>query len=223
MPQEFEFDEFRICFEPDGLWRSGELVSLRKKEFATLRALVEARGEPVSAEDLIAKIWDGASYLDRSNLRHQILSLRQKLDKGPNYIVSSRGAGYRLAATVVPYVPARRQAGAEPDPDLVRPAASFLRKFAGRNVRILGIAVLAAATALAVLTSIAWRFWPDDIQLRNCRQLTRDGRPKGGPILSDGSRVYFTEDVGRNRVIASVPLRGVMSLRSICRSALHNC
>ncbi len=39
-------------------------------------------------------------------------------------------------------------------------------------------------------------------------QLTNDGRPKADPMVTDGVRIYFTEQVGEGTTIAQVPVAG---------------
>jgi Tol biopolymer transport system component len=66
---------------------------------------------------------------------------------------------------------------------------------------------LVAAAALLCCV-LAWHFWPRELQLLSCRQLTRDGRRKYGVLFADRLRIYFTEVVGGRPVIASVPIAG---------------
>jgi len=60
---------------------------------------------------------------------------------------------------------------------------------------------LVAAAALLCCV-LAWHFWPRELQLLSCRQLTRDGRRKYGVLFADRLRIYFTEVVGGRPVIA---------------------
>ena len=207
MPQEFGFDEFRIRVEPPSLFRNGEQVPLRPKEFATLLALVEARGRFATTEELIAKIWNSASNMDDSNLRQQVRSLRRKLGKGLDYIPNTPGQGYRLAATVVSYPDEVEEAYPEAQHTEEIASSGPPQPPGKQRFRTLGFAALAAVAVLAGILSIARRLWPMEMELQTCRQITRDGRRKETPV-SDGSLVYFTEFVGNKSVIASVPVTG---------------
>jgi Tol biopolymer transport system component len=73
--------------------------------------------------------------------------------------------------------------------------------------RVLGLTAIAAAAAVAILAAIAWLFWPTEMQLQACRQLTRDGRAKDS-ATSDGSHIYFNEYVDNKPIVASVPIHG---------------
>jgi Tol biopolymer transport system component len=59
-----------------------------------------------------------------------------------------------------------------------------------------------------VLCAIAWRFWPEELQVIEYRQLTRDSRQKGGGLFTDGTLVYFNETVEGRPIVASAPVLG---------------
>jgi Tol biopolymer transport system component len=65
-----------------------------------------------------------------------------------------------------------------------------------------------AVFTVALLLAIAWRLWPEEVQVHTHRQLTYDGRRKDGGLFPDGRFVYFNEIVGDRSVVAYVPISG---------------
>jgi two-component system, OmpR family, response regulator VanR len=75
--------------------RSGEEVTLARKEFAVLETLMSAEGATVSAEQLLERVWDEHADPFTNVVRMTIMTLRRKLGE-PQAIVTVPGAGYRL-------------------------------------------------------------------------------------------------------------------------------
>lgn len=90
-----------FVFDPAAgeLWRDGVLVpGLGRRGTALLAALLEAKGEPVSKDDLLAQAWPG-QIVDEANLSVQIAALRKSLgtaDNGAQWIATVPGIGYRF-------------------------------------------------------------------------------------------------------------------------------
>ncbi len=83
---------------------------------------------------------------------------------------------------------AARAVRAEPEatpPEPALPVAPPPR--ASKYVRA---AMIALAATLVLSAGI---FWPSEVTLLSTRQITRDGRPKDGRAVSDGSRIFFSE------------------------------
>jgi DNA-binding response OmpR family regulator len=77
------------------VYRGESRVTLRPKEFAVLEYLLAAGGRVVSAEELLAKVWDEAADPFTSTVKTTIGRLRASLGK-PVVIETVREAGYRL-------------------------------------------------------------------------------------------------------------------------------
>ena len=74
-------------------------VALRPKEFDLLAALVRHRGRVVSRAELLSEVWGYADGIESRTVETHLAALRQRLGddpKSPRYIVTVRGAGYRL-------------------------------------------------------------------------------------------------------------------------------
>jgi DNA-binding response OmpR family regulator len=76
--------------------RAGRIVSLNRKEFGVLEELMGADGAVVSAEELLARVWDEHADPFSRTVTVTIGRLRQKLGD-PELIETAIGSGYRLA------------------------------------------------------------------------------------------------------------------------------
>lgn len=82
-----------------GLLCRGEPVSLTPREFALLRALIEADGRILTHAALLEQVWGKAHVADVDYLRVAIRALRLKLESDPArplLIRNEPGIGYRL-------------------------------------------------------------------------------------------------------------------------------
>ena len=95
----FNDGEFRINFMNREVWVRDELKHLTPKEFNLLAVLVRNAGRVVTRNELVTQAW-GEEYGDAiDSLKLYVHYLRQKLEKNPQqpeYIITSRGVGYRF-------------------------------------------------------------------------------------------------------------------------------
>lgn len=102
MSEELVFNggEFRINFMNREVRVRNELKHLTPKEFNLLGVLVRNAGRVVPRTELVSEAW-GEEYADAiDSLKLYIHYLRQKLERDaehPDYILTSRGVGYRFA------------------------------------------------------------------------------------------------------------------------------
>jgi DNA-binding response OmpR family regulator len=75
--------------------RGQRLLALTPKEFAVLEYLLGADGRVVSAEELLARVWDEAANPFTSTVKTTIGRLRAKLGEPP-LIETIRDSGYRI-------------------------------------------------------------------------------------------------------------------------------
>ena len=98
-PQLYRFGAIEVDFAKRTVRRSQAQVELTPLEFRVLETLMEARGRPLSSQQLIDQIWGtGVAITDRVVDNH-ILNLRRKLEERPEeprYLLSARGLGYRF-------------------------------------------------------------------------------------------------------------------------------
>ena len=95
----FNNGEFRINFMNREVWIRNKLKHLTPKEFNLLAALVRNNGRIVSRSELITEAWGDEYGNAVDNLKLYVHYLRQKLETNPQqpeYILTSRGVGYRF-------------------------------------------------------------------------------------------------------------------------------
>ena len=78
--------------------RAGRPLALSPKEFAVLECLLVAEGRPVSAEELLERVWDQATDPFTTTVKATINRLRIKLGE-PLMIETVRELGYRVGGT----------------------------------------------------------------------------------------------------------------------------
>jgi DNA-binding response OmpR family regulator len=75
--------------------RDGKALALRPKEFAVLECLLVAEGKPVSAEELLERVWDSATDPFTTTVKATVNRLRAQLGE-PSIIETVRDSGYRI-------------------------------------------------------------------------------------------------------------------------------
>jgi DNA-binding winged helix-turn-helix (wHTH) protein len=96
------FGPFRLLAGQRLLLEGDKAVRLGSRAFDILAALVERAGEVVGKEELIARAWP-KTFVEESNLKIQVSSLRRALGDGQNdhrYIVTVPGQGYNFVAPI---------------------------------------------------------------------------------------------------------------------------
>jgi DNA-binding response OmpR family regulator len=102
MSEELVFDggRFRINFLNREVTVDDQLVYLTPKEFALLSVLARNAGRVITRQELVSEAW-GTEYSDAiDSLKLYVHYLRKKVEKDanhPEYILTSRGVGYRFA------------------------------------------------------------------------------------------------------------------------------
>lgn len=102
MSEELVFDggKFRINFLNREVNVRGDIVHLTPKEFKLLGILAKNAGRVIPRQELVKEAW-GPEYADATDsLKLYIHYLRQKVEvdaQTPEYVLTSRGVGYRFA------------------------------------------------------------------------------------------------------------------------------
>ena len=120
-------------FELDGgtcqLRRSGRVLKLERIPMEVLLLLVQQRGELVTREQIVEKIWGKDVYLDTDNgINGAIRKIRQALrddPEQPRFIQTITRKGYRFIAPVIDPDP-NPDPEPDPEPELVLLAAPQL-------------------------------------------------------------------------------------------------
>ena len=97
---EVKFGPFRLDLRSRKLYRDGINVTLGSRSLDILCALTTPRGNLVTKDEIIAKVWPGAVVEDNTIQAH-VSALRKVLeerDGGQRYILTVPGRGYRFIA-----------------------------------------------------------------------------------------------------------------------------
>ena len=99
VPEIYSFGEIEIDFTRFKIRRNEKEVDLTSLETDILKYFIIHRGEVVSRDDLLDKIWGYDKYPTTRTIDNHILKLRKKIEEDPShprYIISVYGGGYRF-------------------------------------------------------------------------------------------------------------------------------
>ena len=97
--RELQLGATRIDLLFQRAWRGIAELHLTAKEFAMLRLLAEAEGEPITRERFLDLVWGYGAFPTTRTVDNHIASLRAKLEPDPaqpRWIKTVHGVGYRL-------------------------------------------------------------------------------------------------------------------------------
>jgi DNA-binding response OmpR family regulator len=97
--RELTLGDVQIDFIRQSATRKRKPLHFTAKEFAMLRMLAEARGEPVSREKFLDVAWGYAAFPTTRTVDMHVAALRRKVEKNPDeprWIKTVHGVGYRL-------------------------------------------------------------------------------------------------------------------------------
>jgi TolB-like protein/DNA-binding winged helix-turn-helix (wHTH) protein/Tfp pilus assembly protein PilF len=106
LPQSIRFGEdFELDMSPRRLRRGSRVLKLERIPLEILILLLEHRGEIVSREKIVARVWGNDVFLDTDNsIRGAIRKVRQALkddSETPRFIQTVTGRGYRFIAPII--------------------------------------------------------------------------------------------------------------------------
>ena len=93
----YEFGQFRFDAEEKTLWQNGKNISLPPKILNLLCLLIERQGKIVTKDEIMDIVW-ADSFVEESNVKQSIYTLRQSL--GAEAIETIPRRGYRFALPV---------------------------------------------------------------------------------------------------------------------------
>jgi DNA-binding response OmpR family regulator len=97
--KEVTLGDVTINFVLQKAWCGKKSIPLTPKEFAMLRLLAEAEGQPVSREKFLDLVWGYTAFPTTRTVDNHVASLRSKIEKNPDdpqWIHTVHGIGYRL-------------------------------------------------------------------------------------------------------------------------------
>jgi len=96
----YQFGAIKVDFRKTQVLREGEEITLSAKEFQLLRYFIEHRGDTLSRDQLLQKVWGYSSTPSTRTVDVHIAWLRQKLEddsKNPKWILTVHGMGYKFS------------------------------------------------------------------------------------------------------------------------------
>lgn len=224
MPSLFYFADFELDLNRYELRRAGRALKLERIPMDLLVLLVEQRDRLVTREEIAGRIWGKEVFVDTENsINTAVRKIRNILKDDPakpKFLETVPGKGYRFVAQVIAgdKVQAKDSAGPSPvshlQPDHRAPAPEAGAPFhlqappsdrwrRTKNIGFMGGFLLLVTALLALL------FAPTPhLRVARYDPLTSDVQDKGGPLLTDGVRVYFLEKGPNGTTLASVPVAG---------------
>jgi two-component system alkaline phosphatase synthesis response regulator PhoP len=97
----YSFDDVEVDFEKRTIACAGRPVRLTATEFDLLQVLIKHRGQVLTREDLLNKVWGVGNYPTTRTVDMHVLALRQKLERNPHqpkHILSAHGKGYQFVS-----------------------------------------------------------------------------------------------------------------------------
>jgi len=94
---QYQFGDVKVDFGRREVSRAGVLLNLAAKELQLLRLLIDHRGQVLSRERLLSRVWQEQPFIGPRTVDVHIAWLRQKLEENPQtprHIVTVRGEGY---------------------------------------------------------------------------------------------------------------------------------
>lgn len=96
---EFSFGNVRIDFRKHEATKKGKQVSLTEREFKLLKYMVEHKGEVLTRDMFLDKVWGYDSYPTTRTVDNYILSIRHKIEDNPSkpkFILTVHTSGYKF-------------------------------------------------------------------------------------------------------------------------------
>jgi TolB-like protein len=178
----FRFDVATLC-----LYRDGSLVPLTPKAAATLRVLIEHRGETVTKEHLLETVW-ADSFVGDGVLSVNIFALRKALAGGEGgSIVTVPRRGYRFVGRVEQRGQSGVPAGEGPRPEPASPLSSLavlpFKTLADDRAEYLGLGL--ADALVARLSKLPRLLVRPTSTVRKYVSLNQDAQAVGRELMVD--------------------------------------
>lgn len=212
----YRFDEFELNPARRIFARNGTPVSVSPKAFEVLTHLVTNPGRVITKDELLKAVWP-ESFVEESNLTQHVFALRKALGDRAGFIATIPGRGYQFTA------PVEGTTHTETLTDPPVHAGDYLVQHVRERTQVVLDEASPASSRSSAIPRLGWFAWvatipavlvlvgfaamrlnrASTLRISTYEQITRDGRPKsiGG---TDGSRVYFTEELPHSLAQVSV-------------------
>lgn len=97
---QYQFCDVEIDFKKYEARKAGQPIYLTALEFAMLHFLIQNKGQVVSRDTILDKVWGDNVYVYPRTVDTHIVHLRKKIEddpENPKYIVGVRGIGYKFS------------------------------------------------------------------------------------------------------------------------------
>ena len=196
MPGDFRLGSWLVQPSLNTISRNGRTIRLEPKVIEVVSCLAQHPGETVPKEQLIRAVW-GETFVTDDVLTRSISELRRAMEddpREPQFIETIPKKGYRLIANV------ERLGG--------------MQTRSRGDRKLLVIAALAGALLL-VFAGVAFTHRPLRPHLLQATQLTnarlvvpRNGGDLDSTLLTDGSRLYFSNVISGRVTGQQLPVNG---------------
>lgn len=208
-PWILRFGVFEVNLRSGEVRKQGFRVRVQEQPLRVLIALLQRPGEVVTREELRSLIWSADTFVDFDNsLNTSINKLREALGdsaENPRFIETLPRRGYRFIA---PVATADAPVDVEHPPMPVAPSSPQMRVrtvSTAPSSRKWVLALIAVATLAGAVAF--WRRPTALPRVTGSSQITHDGLPKW-EIVTDGSRLYFTEFAAGHTILSQVSTTG---------------
>ena len=182
------FGEYELDLRGYQLRRSGRVLKLERFPMEVLFLLIERRGEIVSREEIVEKLWDKKPFVDTdSAINTAIRKIRQSLKddvERPRFVQTVTRRGYRFMAPVVEVANTPIDSGIVQSADPVAVAINAETSAGSENGKRLRIIAAAAVGALLVaLTAYLSLHGPSKLTDKDTIVLADFANTTGDPIF----------------------------------------
>jgi DNA-binding winged helix-turn-helix (wHTH) protein/Tol biopolymer transport system component len=206
MSCKIRFGVYELDNDAMELRKHGVPIRLQEQPFRVLAMLAERPGQIITRGQLQERIW-GDTFVDfEHSLNKAINRVREALNDNagtPQYIETVPRRGYRFIAPIAPISALVETEAPEPTEEDEPGPEPRNRRF---RFFIPGLVFAGICGVMAILW--LWKPSPSSLKITDTFQLTSDGHFKNGTIVTDGSRLYFTETIAGHEVVAEVPISG---------------
>jgi DNA-binding winged helix-turn-helix (wHTH) protein/Tol biopolymer transport system component len=183
------FGNFEVDPRAGELRKAGVKLKLSGQPFQVLCILLERPGEVSTREALQKRLWPNTFVDVEHNLNTAINKIREVLGdsaESPRFVETLPRRGYRFIAPVQGGVPSSGQLAE----DVPAPPPKTRRRPLYYVLALIGALIVAVGALDFWKTIFPTQRVP---RVLSFTKLTNDGRAKNGPMVTDGSRIYFTE------------------------------